>query len=231
VPWNTRSQLLEDMQRSPAAERQRSYMDRVAETSYAQILDDPEMLAFAQSVGRGLFGDNCAACHGSGGQGVLGLFPNLADDDWLWGGTPEQIHETLVNGRNGYMPGYATVLNDQQLTDVATYVLSLSGVASDSEAVDRGAEIFQGSAGGCWQCHTREGTGLTSLGSANLTDAIWTIAQVPAADTLEAKIQEVKEFVGKGVFGTRVMPAWNERLSPTEIKLLAVYAHQLGGGE
>jgi cytochrome c oxidase cbb3-type subunit III len=190
------------------------------------------MLAFTQSVGRQLFGDNCAACHGSGGQGVVGLFPNLADDAWLWGGTPQQIQQTIINGRNGYMPGFGNVLSDQQLTDVATYVLSLSGLApADGDAAKSGEAIFQGSEGGCWQCHTREGTGLPSLGSANLTDAIWTLVDVPGADGLEAKVQAVKNYVSHGVLGGRVMPAWKGRLDPTDIKVLAVYVHQLGGGE
>jgi cytochrome c oxidase cbb3-type subunit 3 len=230
VPWNTRSQLIQDLQSSPAAQRQQSYFQRVADTGYPEIMDDPEMLAFAQSVGRGLFGDNCAACHGTGGQGVPGLFPNLADDDWLWGGAPEKIQETLLNGRNGYMPGFGGVLSDEQLGDVAAYVLSLSGEAPADETAARGETIFQGSEGACWQCHTKEGTGLQSLGSANLTDAIWSVARVPQADSVVAKISAVKDFVRKGVLGSRVMPAWRERLGPTEIKLLSVYVHQLGGG-
>ncbi len=232
LPWNTRAELIEELQSGAAAERQRSYMMRVADVSFEEIMADPEMLAFTQSVGKQLFGDNCAPCHGTGGQGVLGLFPNLADDAWLWGGTPEQIQETLMNGRNGYMPGFGDVLSDDQLANVASYVLSLSGmVPGDSEAAQAGEAIFQGSEGGCWQCHAREGTGRQSLGSANLTDAIWTIAKVPEADSLEGKVEAVRSYVQGGVLGGRVMPAWQGRLDPTDIKVLAVYTHQLGGGE
>ncbi len=231
VRWNTRYELVADMRSSPAAQRQQEYTELVAGSSFEEILNDPEMMAFARSVGNGLFGDNCAACHGRGGQGVVGLFPNLADDDWLWGGTPETIHETLVNGRNGFMPAFERTFDEEQLSDVAEYVLTLSGEAQSSEASARGAALFQGEEGGCYYCHTKEGTGLASQGAANLTDGIWSIADVPGQDTLEGKRQVVMELVRNGVMGSRVMPAWKDRLSETDIKLLAVYVHQLGGGQ
>jgi len=84
--WNTRARLMEDLHHSAPALRQQEYMQRVADAAYGDIVQDPEMLAFVRSVGWGLFGDNCAACHGRGGQGVMGMYPNLADDGWLWGG-------------------------------------------------------------------------------------------------------------------------------------------------
>ncbi len=230
-PWNTRYQLIAEMQTGDAALRQRAYAEQISSASFQEILDNPEMMAFARSVGRGLFGDNCAACHGSGGQGVVGLFPNLADDAWLWGGTPERIHETLIQGRNGYMPAFGGVLNPSQLTDVSEYVLSLSGLTQPGEAVEPGREIFQGPIGGCYTCHTPEGTGLQSLGSANLTDAIWTLVDLPAEASTEAKRDALSAFIAKGVQGNRVMPGWSDRLSPTDLKLLAVYTHQLGGGQ
>ncbi len=229
--WNTRYRLIEELHNSPAAQRQQEYLDRVGNASFDEIRNDPEMLAFARSVGTGLFGDNCAACHGRGGQGKVGLYPNLADDDWLWGGTMAKIEETLVQGRNGYMPPYKETLNPQQWDDVADYVLSLSGEAPASEATARGQEIFQGQVGGCYYCHGMDGKGIQSQGSANLTDKIWTVANVPEADTLEAKRGAVKNVIWNGVMNIRNMPAWHERLSPTDIKLLAVYVHQLGGGQ
>jgi len=230
--WNTRAMLMDDLKNSTAAQRQQEYMQRVTDTSYEEIVQDPEMLAFVRSVGKGLFGDNCAACHGRGGQGVMGMYPNLADDGWLWGGTMESIEQTLHLGRNGFMPAFGEVLDDAQLDDVAEYVLFLSGEAPLTEAVQRGGGIFQGMEGGCYYCHNRTGKGLESQGAANLTDQIWTIAPVPAQSTLEGKKAALKQFISNGVaINQRVMPAWNQRLSPTEIKVLSVYVHQLGGGQ
>ncbi|HXH04309.1 MAG TPA: cytochrome-c oxidase, cbb3-type subunit III [Candidatus Competibacteraceae bacterium] len=231
LDWNTRSQLIEDMQSGSAAVRQREYLNKVTAASFEQIQKDPEMLAFARAAGGKLFGDNCAACHGRGGQGVVGLFPNLADDDWLWGGSMERIQETISNGRNGFMPAFRNVLDEQQLNDVAQYVLSLSGEVPTDEAAARGQAIFQGYKGGCYQCHGTDAKGLPSQGSANLTDKIWTLVNVPAQPTPEAKREALKAFIAKGVLNTRQMPAWKDRLSPTEIKLLTVYVHQVGGGQ
>lgn len=231
VPWNTRAQLIQDLQSSPAAERQREFMQRVSAMEFDNIINDPETLAFARSVGRNLFGDNCAACHGRGGQGVMSLYPNLADDDWLWGGSMERIQDTLIHGRRGFMPAFKETLSPEQLDDVAEYVLSLSGEAQPSDASARGGEIFQGFTGGCYACHGQDAKGQNSLGSANLTDKIWTLANVPAQDSLEAKKTAVKQIIWNGVQGIRIMPAWQDRLRAEEIKLLAVYVHQLGGGQ
>ena len=229
--WNTRAKLLHELHNSPAALRQQEFMQRVIEMDFEQILKDPEVLAFARSVGKGLFGDNCAACHGRGGQGVVGLSPNLADDDWLYGGTPETIQQTLINGRQGFMPPFKETFTDDQLDDVAEYVLTLSGEAEPSEAAKRGEEIFQGFDGGCYYCHGRDAKGLQSQGAANLTDQIWTVANVPAQETLEGKKAVVKNLIYNGVQNIRVMPAWQDRLAPGDIKLLSVYVHQLGGGQ
>jgi len=229
--WNTRAELLHDLQSSDAAVRQRAFMTKVAKASFADIRNDPEMLAFARSTGNGLFGDNCAACHGRGGQGVVGLYPNLADDDWLWGGTMEKLQETLIQGRQGFMPAFKETFNQEQLDEVAEYVLTLSGEAPKSDASERGRQIFQGQGGGCYYCHGMDGKGLQSQGSANLTDKIWTIANVPGQKTLEDKKSVVKNLIWDGVQNVRIMPAWKDRLSPTDIKLLAVYVHQLGGGQ
>lgn len=227
--WNTRAVLLHDMQEGPDAIRMREYMDKVAKASYATILSDPEMMAFTRSVGKGLFGDNCAACHGSGGGGVIGLFPNLADDDWLWGGTVEDIHQTISNGRKGFMPSFKPTFNEQQLDDVASFVLSLSGHKVDAAKAARGKAIFTGQTGGCYYCHTKAGTGMHSMGAANLTDNVWTVANVPAAKTDEEKLAAVKQVIENGI--SREMPAWKDRLSSEQIKLLTVYVHELGGGQ
>ncbi len=227
--WNTRSLLMKDLQEGKGAKLSQEYMDTVAETDYSEILADAEMMAFSRSMAKGIFGDNCAPCHGAGGAGVMGLFPNLADDDWLWGGTVEEIEATLTRGQIGFMPAFKETFDEQQLDDVASYVLSLSGHEVDAAAGTRGKDIFQTDTGGCYYCHTAEGTGLKSQGAANLTDQIWTVVDVNAAATLDDKKALVKQVIAKGV--ERKMPAWSERLTPAQIKLLTVYVHELGGGQ
>ena len=227
--WNTRSLLLKDLQEGSEAVRSQEYLDRITDASYQQILSDPDMMAFARSMATGIFGDNCAPCHGAGGAGVVGLFPNLADDDWLWGGSVEDIETTIREGHYGFMPAFRDTFSEQQLDDLASYVLSLSAHQADAAAVQRGGDIFQTSEGGCYYCHTTAGTGLKSQGAANLTDQIWTIVDVNALESLEDKKAAVKRVIANGV--ERSMPHWSGRLSPTQIKLLTVYVHQLGGGQ
>ena len=227
--WNTRSALLRDLQEGKTAVLSRDYLNKVAAASYAEILGDPEMMAFTRSMARGIFGDNCAPCHGSGGAGVIGLFPNLADDDWLWGGSVGDIQATVKNGHLGFMPAFGEVFDDAQLDDIASYVLSLSGHPVDAAASARGKAIFQTNEGGCYYCHTHAATGLKSQGGANLTDQIWTIADVNGAADLDVKKERVKQVIARGV--QRRMPAWSDRLSAAQIKLLTVYVHELGGGQ
>jgi cytochrome c oxidase cbb3-type subunit 3 len=229
--WNTRAALLNDLKKSDAAVRQQKFMQTIAAAEFESIANDPEMLAFARSVGKGLFGDNCAACHGRGGQGVMSLYPNLADDAWLWGGSMEKIEETLILGRNGFMPPFAETFDAEQLSDVAEYVLTLSGEAQPSAASQRGETLFQGFGGGCYYCHGNDAKGRPSQGAANLTDKIWTIVDVPGQKTLQEKKTALATMIAQGVVNKRVMPAWPSRLTPNEIKVLAVYVHQLGGGQ
>jgi len=227
--WNTRALLLKDLQEGKSATLSREYLEKVKDADYQTILSDAEMMAFTRSMAVGLFGDNCMPCHGAGGAGVMGLFPNLADDDWLWGGTVEEVEATIANGRYGFMPAFRGTFNAQQLDDVASYVLSLSGQEADAASVTRGKNIFQTSEGGCYYCHGTDGKGMKSQGSANLADQIWTIADVPGADTVEARKVAVKHVITNGA--QRSMPHWSDRLDSTEIKLLTVYVHELGGGQ
>lgn len=229
--WNTRSLLLEDLGAAATDPQRKAMLAKVETADYEQIVKDPKMMEFVRSVGKGLFGDNCAACHGRGGQGVVGLYPNLTDDDWLWGGKMAKINETLVQGRMGFMPAFGPVLKPEQLDDVAEYVLTLSNEAQPSEASARGKEIFQGQVGGCYYCHGADGKGILSQGAANLTDKIWAIVNIPTLKTPQEKQAALKTFIANGVNNTRVMPAWKDRLTPTDIKLLAVYVHQLGGAQ
>ena len=227
--WNTRALFMADMQRGKEALKQKAYMDEVSKASFDEILQDPDKMAFARSLAKGIFGDNCAACHGTGGAGVVGLFPNLVDDDWLWGGKVEEIQATILHGRQGYMPSFSDTFNTEQMESVTEYVLSLSGHSMDAKKVAVGKRIFNGQEGGCYYCHTTKATGMKAVGSANLTDSIWTVADVTGAESLDAKKESVKSVIANGV--NRKMPAWSERLSANDIKLLSVFVHELGGGK
>jgi cytochrome c oxidase cbb3-type subunit 3 len=228
--WNTRALLAHDMEYSDGAVKQQQYLNEIIGASYDEILSDPDKSAFMRSYAKGLFGDNCAACHGSGGTGVVGLFPNLVDDAWLWGGSTARIEETLRQGRMGFMPGFGPTFTEAQLDATAAYVLSMSGhEGGDAEQVAMGQKIFKGETGGCYYCHTSEGTGLESVGSANLTDSIWTVADVNGAEGYEAKHAAVKHVIENGI--SRHMPAWEGRLSDGEIKLLTAYVYSLSGGQ
>ena len=173
-----------------------------------------------------LFADNCAACHQAGGNGVIGPYPNLLDDAWLWGGTFEKIEETIRNGHVGNMPGFKGQLSATEIDNLAEYVLSLSGQGSDAAKAQKGKPLFSSN---CAVCHGQDAKGQILMGSANLTDSIWTIVNVPAADTPEAKRAAIANLLKTGK--SRQMPAWKDRLSDTEIKILTFYVHELGGGQ
>lgn len=227
--WNTRALLMKDLQEGEESVKQRQYMTQLLNADYDDILSDSNMMQFTRAVGKTLFTDNCAACHGMGGAGVIGLFPNLVDDDWLWGGKVEEIQYTLQEGRTGFMPAFKKTFTAEQMNDVVEYVLSLSGHEVNEEMASRGGAMFNGEGGGCHYCHTREATGMASVGAANLTDGIWTLANVPGQKTAEGRRQVVRDVISKGV--NRKMPTWKDRLSPAEIKVLTVYVHELGGGK
>ncbi len=225
--WNTRALFEKNMREAEI--KQQKYLDQLASASIEDIANDEVKSNFAYSMAKVLYADNCAACHQPGGAGVVGAYPNLADDAWLWGGSFEQIKTSIAAGRNGIMPAFSAKLNATQIDDVAEYVLSLSKHKTDVAKTARGKEIFNSTSGGCYFCHTKAGSGMESMGAANLTDSVWTLADVPAADNLQAKKEAVKAIIKKGV--NRKMPPWDERLTETQIKILAFYVHQLGGGK
>ena len=195
--------------------------------SLADIEKDPALLALARARGKTVFGDNCAACHGSGAAGAKG-FPNLNDDDWLWGGSLDQIMQTIQYGaRSGHAQthegqmlafGKDGTLKKEEIVTVANYVRSLSGLPTrqgyDAKA---GAKIF---ADNCTVCHGAAGKGNQDVGAPNLTDKIWLYGSDEAT---------IIETVTNGRAG--VMPAWVGRLDPSTIKAMAVYVHSLGGGK
>lgn len=219
VPWNTRALLAHEMQNDPNELKRQAMVKKVAGMALADVAKDPDSSAFVRAYGKGIFGDYCAGCHQAGGQGVIGDYPNLVDDAWLWGGDPADIETTIRKGRKGNMPAHASTLTDSEQTEAAHYVLSLSGEASDSAMVEKGKGIYN--AKGCSGCHTPTGVGMKALGAANLTDKIWTQANVPAAADTAAKVKAVKTVIAKGI--QREMPAWESRLSDDEIKVLVAY--------
>ncbi len=201
--WNTRALLIEKL--NEASAQQKPYFDKVASMSYEQIAKDPEMNGFILSAGKALFSDNCAPCHQSGGQGKIGFFPNLTDDDWLYGGTYDKIHETLMNGRRGYMPTFGEVLSAEQVDDLANYVAGLSGIAHDATKASAGNALFHSETAACYYCHGPDAKG-------------------------RGKVAAIRGVITNGL-SKGVMPVWAGRLSPEQIKVLTVYVHELGGGQ
>jgi cytochrome c oxidase cbb3-type subunit 3 len=200
--------------------------ERLMATPIEKASTEPDLLEFAMAGGRSAFLVNCTPCHGTGGAGAPG-YPNLNDDDWLWGGSLEAIQDTITygirsendNARFNQMPAFLAddILDAGQVEDVAEYVLSLSGRADDQAAAERGAQLF---ADWCASCHGEQGEGNTELGAPDLRDAIWLYGGDKAT---------IVETISNSRGG--VMPAWEGRLSPVTIKQLAIYVHALGGGE
>jgi cytochrome c oxidase cbb3-type subunit 3 len=177
------------------------------------VAADPE----AHKMGERLFVNYCSVCHGSDARGARG-FPNLRDNDWLYGGSPEQIEQTILNGRNGAMPAWQDSLGgDQGVADTVQYVLSLSGRNVDQAAAARGKEKFQTF---CVACHGADGKGNQMVGAPNLTDNIWLYGG-------SEKI--VTETISKGRNGK--MPAHKDFLGEDKVHLLAAYVYSLSTGE
>lgn len=226
--WNTRAKLLKETQDAVVA--QKPYYDKVASLPYDKISSDPELSSFVVSAGKAVFSDNCAACHQSGGQGKIGFFPNLTDDDWIYGGSYEKINETLTHGRKGYMPPFGEALSPVQIDELANYVYSLSGGKADAAKVALGKELFHSHTAACFYCHGDDAKGRKDIGSANLTDKVWLWANVPGLADDAAKIGAIRNVITGGL-NKGVMPAWKGRLNAEQIKLLTVYVHELGGGK
>jgi cytochrome c oxidase cbb3-type subunit 3 len=177
-------------------------------TSIAALVNDPA----AVQIGERLFSTYCTTCHGSDARGVRG-FPNLRDDDWLYGGTPEDIEHTILDGRNGVMPGWQAALGEAGVFEVAEYVTGLSGREVDPVVAGRGKQHY---AQYCAACHGPDGTGNTQLGAPNLADNIW----------LHGGTQKrIQETIAKG--RNSHMPPHREFLGEARVHLLAAYVFGL----
>lgn len=225
--WNMRSLLAYEQQTDELELKRKAMVKTVAATSFDEIAADADKLQFVQSYGKGIFGDYCAGCHQTGGQGVIGHYPNLIDDAWLWGGDAADIEATIRNGRTGLMPSHRETLSSREVDQSAHYVLSLSGEEHDAAKAEAGKNVF--ATKGCSGCHGSDAKGMKALGSANLTDKIWTVAKVPAVGSSDEKLEEVKHVIANGI--QREMPAWQSRLSDDEIKILVAYLRSLSAND
>lgn len=218
--YNSRVQLSRELEAQ--AKARSVFVDRIRSTPLADIRRDPELFNFALAGGRSAFQTNCMPCHGAGGAGSTG-FPNLVDDDWLWGGSLDGIYTTIRHGirnaddksRTSMMPRFGAdgLLSGAQVAAVTEHVLSLSDRGKGNP---EGATLFQEQ---CAACHGAEGRGNQELGAPSLADGIW----LYGGD---------RESIYRSIFYAHngSMPSWVERLDDATLKMLAIYVHSLGGG-
>ena len=218
--WSSRGELARELSATELL-RQDTYA-KIAAMEIASLPESPELMSQAIAGGAAAFKVNCVQCHGAVAAGHPG-YPNLNDDDWLWGGDLAAIERTLVHGirwdgsgqtRMAYMPGFEGMFDNAQLDALVQHTLSLSGKAQPNAA---GAAIF---AQNCAACHQPSGAGDPQQGAPALNDAIWLYSDSPA------EIRRQIQYPRHGV-----MPGWAGRLDPVTIKMLAAYVHSRGGGE
>ncbi len=204
--WTSKSQYEQEI--AAADKVYGPIFTRYAAEDIRQLAKDPE----AMKTGERLFATYCSVCHGSDARGARG-FPNLRDNDWLYGGAPEQIKASILNGRNGQMPAWKAVLGEDGVSNVAQYVLSLSGREHDAAAAALGKEKFDQL---CVACHKADGTGNQSLGAPNLADRIWLYGGSPGV---------IAQSIAEGRQGR--MPPHREFLGEDKVHLLAAYVYSL----
>ena len=227
--WTQLTQYQQESRRVDA--RSAEYFRHYAGKSVEELAKDPDALA----TGRRIFLQNCAVCHATDAGGTPGNYPNLTDKDWIWGGTPENIINTITNGHTGAMPaggalisvtpGQAPSAEDQQkLEDVSNYILALGGYEHDQALAEKGKELYGTS---CVACHGPDGKGNPVIGGINLADQTWLYAEDsedPAA---------LKTFIQNQIQHPRnnVMPAWKDILGEAKIKVVAAYVYSLSQDE
>lgn len=221
--YHSRGELASDL--AAAKEGQAAFVDKISAMSFEDIKADKALNEFALKGGAAAFKVNCSTCHGSGASGFPG-YPNLNDNDWLWGGKLEDIQTTLTHGiryeadtetRTSEMPAFGEILQAEEIKQVSSYVFSLTGKPADPSKVEAGKALY---ATNCAACHGDDAKGNREFGAPNLSDAIWLKGNTEAAIVAQ---------VTKPVHG--VMPAWGVRLGDATVKELAIYIHSLGGGE
>jgi cytochrome c oxidase, cbb3-type, subunit III len=185
---------------------------KMAATPIPELAKDPQ----AMQTGQRLFGNNCAVCHGADARGAIG-FPNLTDGDWLWGGDPETIKETIMNGRQGVMPAWGQVLGEQGVEEVAAYVYSLNGRQAPAHLLEAGKAKFEAT---CAACHGIDGKGMQAVGAPNLTDNVWLYG---------GSLTSIKETIRNGRTGT--MPAHKDLLGEDRVHIVAAYVYSLSANK
>jgi cytochrome c oxidase cbb3-type subunit 3 len=205
--WTSTGQYAE--QAAAAEKLAQQTLSRFEGRSVEELAKDPA----AHTIGRNLFVNNCAVCHGADGHGAL-HFPNLADKDWKWGGDPATIEASIAGGRTGVMAPWKDVLGATGVDDAVAYVLTLSGRSAAGGNAAHGKELFTTY---CGVCHGENGQGNPALGAPNLTDSIWLHGGSP---------QQIRETILNGRTG--VMPAQQDRLGAARVRLLAAYVLGLG---
>ena len=227
--FSTRANVQTDIDRVIA--QNAALTDRLEGIELASIAEDPDLAGFAINKGAAIFRSHCSQCHGSGAAGAVG-YPNLLDDDWLWGGTLDEIAFTIAHGiRNeqspdtlwSQMPAFGEILAPEEIESVVHHVLAISNQEHDAALAAAGEQVYLDQ---CAACHMDDGTGDTFQGAPNLTDAIWLYG---------GDIESLTHTIVYSRFG--VMPAWSQEfrpaqgLSQAEINAVASYVHQLGGGQ
>ncbi len=223
--WHSRTAVVQDI--AALQETRAPILEKIKNAPIDTIEKNPELLLAARTVGRVAFLNNCAACHGAGAQGAKG-YPNLNDDDWLWGGKLSDIRTTIEHGvrwdadkdtRSGTMPAFGRdgLLTPQQVSEVADWVRTMADLPDALAPEPAGEKLYNDN---CAVCHGADGKGNQSVGAPNLFDAIWLYGSDKGA---------IVNRIMQG--GGGVMPAWKGRLDDTTIKALTVYAHSLGGGQ
>jgi cytochrome c oxidase cbb3-type subunit 3 len=223
--WTSTGQLEAELQQQRATRA--PLMRAIADTPIERLADQPQLMQAAIEGGRAAFKVSCTQCHGSGAAGSKG-YPNLNDDDWLWGGDIATIQYTITHGvrqpdhdgtRMSQMPAFGKdgILKGDQIADLVAHVRTISGQQKADAASRRGARLFEQN---CTACHGPDGKGNRAIGAPNLTDAIWLYG---------GDADSIAHTIANSRYG--VMPRWGNHLDPVTIKMLAAYVHSLGGGE
>lgn len=208
--WTATSQLQDEQ--SQAQKQYDATFGEFAKTPIAELAKNP----VAMKMGYRVFVNNCAVCHGSDAGGNFG-YPNLSDKDWLFGGSPERIKETITLGRQGGMPAWGPILGETNVANVAEYVLKQAGREHDAAKAELGAAVFSSN---CVACHNADSKGNQQVGAPNLTDDIWLYG---------GEAQEIRQTIRVGRAG--VMPAHEKTLKAERIHLLAAYVYSLSQDE
>ncbi|MGJ8595441.1 cytochrome-c oxidase, cbb3-type subunit III [Sulfitobacter sp.] len=221
--WSTRANVAQDITEHEA--KNAPLVTALLDADMATLPENADLNRYAVARGGSVFRAQCSQCHGSGAAGAKG-YPNLLDNDWLWGGTIEQIAHTVGHGirnetdadaRWSQMPAFGDILEEEEIAATVEYVISLSSPEHDTAMAATGAELF---ADNCSSCHGEAAMGDKEIGAPNLADAIWLYGG--DRDTLTYTIANAR-------FG--VMPAWGQRLSEEDVRAVSAYVHGLGGGE